>query len=79
MDFDLYMRYENRKIEFDGTKLKIKRKAKYLSQEKLGQKIQMSNATISRFENGSRRPTLGTLRVLCEVLNVGLEELLKEV
>ena len=52
------------------------RKAKNLTQAKLGELVFVSEKTISKWENGKGLPDTSTLPKLCEVLGVSLNELL---
>ncbi|MCI9365377.1 MAG: helix-turn-helix domain-containing protein [Clostridia bacterium] len=52
------------------------RKLKGLTQEQLGEKLGVSNKTISRWENGNYMPDLSLLKPLSEELGISLNELL---
>lgn len=52
------------------------RKLKGLTQEQLGEKLGVSNKTVSRWENGNYMPDLSLLKPLSEVLGITLNELL---
>lgn len=52
------------------------RRKKGLTQEKLGEKLGVTNKTISRWETGSYMPPVDTLLELSRVLDVSLNELL---
>ena len=52
------------------------RKEKNLTQAKLAEKIFVSEKTISKWENGKSLPDTATLPLLCEVLQVSINELL---
>lgn len=52
------------------------RKAKGLTQAKLAEKLYVSEKTISKWENGNGLPETSILTKLCEVLEVGLNDLL---
>lgn len=52
------------------------RKAKGLTQEQLGEKLGVSNKTISRWENGNYMPDLSLLEPLSKELDITLNELL---
>ena len=52
------------------------RKNKHLTQEDLAQKLGVSNRTISRWENGNNMPDLSLLKLLCEELDISINELL---
>ncbi|MEG1789818.1 MAG: helix-turn-helix transcriptional regulator [Oscillospiraceae bacterium] len=52
------------------------RKAENLTQEALGQKIGVTNKTVSRWENGNYMPDIETLKLLSETFHVSINELL---
>ncbi len=52
------------------------RKSKCLTQEELGEKLGVSNKTISRWENGNYMPDLSLLKPLSDLLDVSVNELL---
>ena len=52
------------------------RKLKGLTQEQLGERLGVSNKTISRWENGNYMPDLSLLKPLSEELGITLNELL---
>ena len=47
-----------------------------LTQEKLGEKIGVTNKTISRWENGNYMPDIEMLQLLAKEFNVSINELL---
>ena len=47
-----------------------------LTQEALGEKIGVTNKTISRWENGNYMPDIEMLQILGEIFNVSINELL---
>jgi len=47
-----------------------------MTQEKLGQKLGVTNKTISRWENGNYMPDIEMLKMLSEVFQVSINELL---
>lgn len=53
-----------------------RRKAKGLTQAKLAEKLYVSEKTVSKWENGNGLPETAILTNLCEILEVGLNELL---
>ena len=53
-----------------------KRKELNLTQEQLAEKLGVTNRSVSRWENGKTLPDLSIFRLLCETLNITLEELL---
>ncbi|MBO5884322.1 MAG: helix-turn-helix transcriptional regulator [Clostridia bacterium] len=52
------------------------RKQKNLTQSKLAEKLFVSEKTVSKWENGKSIPDTSLLPQLCEILGVGLNELL---
>lgn len=61
-----------------GTKLRLMRLDKALSQQDLAECIGADKSYISGLENGTRNPTLTTLQRICEVLETNLSELLSD-
>ena len=59
-----------------GRFIETERKAKKLTQAKLGEKIFVSEKTISKWENGKGLPDTNSLPKLCEIFGVSLNELL---
>ena len=54
--------------------LKQLRTARGLSQAELGDMVGLKQATISQYENGSRKPPLPVAKKMSEVLNVSLDD-----
>lgn len=52
------------------------RKEKNLTQEELGEKIGVTNKTVSRWENGNYLPPVEILKILSEFYSVSINELL---
>jgi len=52
------------------------RKQKGLTQEELAEKLNVSNKTISRWENGINLPDASLYNLLCQELNISINELL---
>lgn len=59
-----------------GKRIASLRRRANLTQEKLGEKIGVTNKTISRWENGNYMPDLEMLQLLCGELGVSIQELL---
>ena len=59
-----------------GAFIAANRKKKGLTQEQLGEKLGVSNKTISRWENGNYMPDLSLLEPLSKELEISLNELL---
>lgn len=51
------------------------RKLKKLTQEQLAEKIGVSRKSISRWENGNSMPDYSILDILCNILDVSINEL----
>lgn len=52
------------------------RKDKNLTQEELGEKLGVTNKTVSRWENGNYLPPVEILQMLSKLYNVSINELL---
>ncbi len=50
------------------------RKEKHITQEELGNKLGVTNKTISRWENGNYMPDLSLIPDICQELNIGINE-----
>lgn len=59
-----------------GEKIKLARKKAGLSQGELGEKLGISQAMVSAYENGVRNPKLETLQKIADALNVFMSDLL---
>lgn len=59
-----------------GAFLKVLRKQKGLTQEQIAEKFNVSNRTISRWENGNNMPDLDVLLEISDFYEVDLRELL---
>ena len=59
-----------------GSFIAKNRKKKGLTQEQLGERLGVTNKTISRWENGNYMPDVGMLPPLARELNVSINELL---
>lgn len=60
-----------------GQRLKTLRKEKGLTQEQLGERLDVSSRSVSRWENGVNLPDFDLLLELCRLYGVSLDELLK--
>ena len=58
-----------------GNKIKQLRKVKGLSQEKLGEKSDLTQQHISRIENGTVLPSISTLSKISKVFNIPIDDL----
>lgn len=59
-----------------GDSLRVLRKARDLSQEKLANKSDLWLSIVGRIERGEIDPTLSTLKMLAEALEISLSDLL---
>ena len=59
-----------------GDKILELRKQKGLSQEELGEKVNVTRQTISNWELGSTSPNIEQLKILSKELNISIDELL---
>lgn len=59
-----------------GNFIATERKAKKLTQAKLAENVFVSEKTVSKWENGKGLPDTNLLPMLCEILDVSLNELL---
>ncbi len=62
-------------VQKTGRFLKALRQEKGLTQEQLGEKIDVSNKTISRWETGSYMPPVECLALLSELYGVSINEI----
>lgn len=61
-----------------GFRVKQARLNAGLTQEELAEKANMSSSFISRLENGKILPSIKKLLMLADIMNVGLEDLLRD-
>ena len=59
-----------------GKFISKKRKEKNLTQEQLAERIGVSNKTISKWETGKCMPDYSVVKILCEELEITVEELM---
>lgn len=55
------------------------RTSKGFTQYKLAKNLMMEQSNLARIEKGETNPTIKTLLKICEVLEISLEELIKEI
>ena len=66
--------------DFDfGNRLYQLRKKAGLSQKQLGDKVGLSNKTVSKWENGLAKPSLDVVHMLADVLSVSVDDLVQGV
>ena len=58
-----------------GKFLKALRKEKGLTQEQLGEKIGVTNKTVSRWENGNYMPPVECLEMLSDIYQISINEI----
>lgn len=58
-----------------GMKVKIERTKRFLSQEKLAEKSNLSFVTINSIENGCSSPTIETVKSIAEAFEIDMKEL----
>lgn len=56
-----------------GTKIKVLRKNKHLTQQELADELNLSRATISNYEVNRRSPSIDDLKLLADYFGVGLD------
>ncbi|MDY6392539.1 MAG: helix-turn-helix transcriptional regulator [Bacilli bacterium] len=59
-----------------GRKISLFRRKMNLSQDDLAERMFVSRQLVSKWENGTGIPKIDNIIDLCEILNVGFEELL---
>lgn len=59
-----------------GAFLKELRKANGMTQEQLGEKLGVSNKTVSRWETGNYMPPVECLNILSDIYNISINEIL---
>lgn len=59
-----------------GEYIAVKRKEKNLTQEQLAEKLNISNKSISKWENGKCMPDYSIVEQLCQELSISLSELM---
>ncbi len=62
--------------ELIGKYIAKKRKGKNLTQAQLAEKLNVSNKTVSKWENGNCMPDYGIIELLCRELDITISELL---
>ena len=69
-------------MQFDeqgfGRRLRQFRVKNHLTQEALAERIDTATSSVSHLENGTHMPSLRTLIKLCNVLNIGVDDLLAD-
>lgn len=63
-------------MSFLSSNLKFLRKQKKITQSDLAEQLNVQRTMISAYEDGRSEPKLQTLQKICELLEVGLEELI---
>lgn len=73
----LYLNERDEKMKFNEKLIKL-RKASGLSQEDLGNKLNVARQTVSKWELGDTDPEMEKLIELSNLFNVSIDELVKE-
>ncbi len=73
----LYLNERDEKMKFNEKLIKL-RKASGLSQEELGNKLNVARQTVSKWELGDTDPEMEKLIELSNLFNVSIDELVKE-
>ena len=60
-----------------GALIAKRRKEKNLTQEQLAERLQVSNKTVSKWENGKCMPDYSIIELLCKELDITISELLE--
>ena len=61
-----------------GNNIKIYREKKKMTQNEIADILEVSPATVSKYENGSLEPSIESLKRLSEVFEISVDELLRE-
>lgn len=61
-----------------GSQIKKYRKLRKLTQYDMAQKLNTTVATISRYENGERKPSADMLIEICSILNISVSQIFDE-
>jgi len=61
-----------------GEKIRVLRRQRGLSQEKLAEMIKMDFTSVNELENGKRNPSLKTIHKIARALKVPVENLFRE-
>lgn len=62
-------------MDIDFSLIKTKRKAMKMTGEELGKKVGVSKQTISKYENGTVSIKNKTLKAICDVLDIDMNEI----
>jgi transcriptional regulator with XRE-family HTH domain len=65
-------------VETLGDRIREARKARGLSQERLAVDLGVSWSTVNRYESGKNTPSLNRLRLIADVLDIQVSDLLGE-
>jgi transcriptional regulator with XRE-family HTH domain len=68
---------KNKIMSTTGEKINQARRNRGLTQEELSEKAKINLRTLQRIESGETEPRTNTLRLLCDVLQVNIEEVLE--
>ena len=59
-----------------GSNIRFYRKKKAVTQEKLAERLGVTDKSVSRWENGKTMPDISLFKPLCKELNITINELL---
>ncbi|QKY92180.1 MULTISPECIES: helix-turn-helix domain-containing protein [Acinetobacter] len=70
---------DNYFLESLGSKIKILRKSRGVSQEDLAKQSEITRTYLTQIENGKVNPSIGKIKKISENLNISLCEMFKDI
>ena len=70
---------DNYFLESLGSKIKILRKSRGVSQEDLAKQSEITRTYLTQIENGKVNPSIGKIKKISENLNISLYEIFKDI
>lgn len=70
---------DNYFLESLGSKIKILRKSRGVSQEDLANQSEITRTYLTQIENGKVNPSIGKIKKISENLNISLCEMFKDI
>ena len=70
---------DNYFLESLGSKIKILRKSRGVSQEDLAKQSEITRTYLTQIENGNVNPSIGKIKKISENLNISLCEMFKDI
>ena len=61
-----------------GDKIKLYRESKKMTQNEIAEILDVSSATVSKYESGALEPNIESLKRLADLFEVSIDELLKD-